>query len=148
MVQKANSPYIRAYDSYDVAAVSDEAGLACKDESKAVQSQEAEANINTIVRNFGITGKMPENPRLPMYGDFSEITDYRSALEAVRSADASFMELPADVRAKFENDPQRLLEAVSVPGNEAMLRDLGLISSSVPAGEPAPAPAPAPAPPA
>lgn len=119
-------PVLRAYGSYDPNVASDEAGLECLDPSLAIQSQKDDADINTIVRNFGITGKMPENVRLPSYGDFEFVGSYQDALHAVREADASFMQLPADVRSKFENNPQRFLEFVSDPANADEMRNLGL----------------------
>lgn len=100
--------------------------LVCLDPSLAVQSQKAEADINTIVRNFGITGRMPSAVRLPSFGDYSQVSDYRSALEAVRQAEASFLEVSANVRARFHNDPQAFMEFCENPGNLPQLREWGL----------------------
>lgn len=119
----------RAPGNYDPDVASNEAGLACQDPSLTVQSDANDADINTIVRNFGITGRMPENPRVPQYADFDVgVTDYKSALDAVRAADAAFMELPAETRAFFDNDPQRLLEFVSDPLKVDEARKMGLPS--------------------
>lgn len=102
-------------------------GLECKDPSLAVQSQLAESDINEIVRRFGLTGQLPENVRVPTYGDFDVgVTDYQSALNAVREAEASFMQMPADVRLKFDNDPQRFLEFCADENNLDEMRRLGL----------------------
>lgn len=117
---------LRSYRSYDVDAVSYENGLHCEDESKAVQSQRDESDINTIVRNFGLTGKMPTDVRVPSYGDFTGVDDYRSALDAIRAADSSFMRMPANVRARFENDPQQFLDFCMNPDNLEEMRTLGL----------------------
>lgn len=117
---------VRAYNAYDVDARSDETGLACLDDSKAIQSQKDEADINVIVRNFGLTGKVPENVRVPQYGDFDIVSDYQSAIQAVRDAEASFMMMPADVRARFENNPQYFLEFCSDAANLEEMRKLGL----------------------
>lgn len=78
--------------------------------SLTIQSDGEEADINNIVRKFGITGQMPQGLRVPTYGDFTEVGDYRSAQEALIAARDSFMQLPAHVRARFENDPQAFLE--------------------------------------
>lgn len=96
--------------AYDTDKRSDATGLECKDPSLTVQSDATDADINTIVQRFGLTGTVPSGLRIPQYGDFSEVVDYRSALEAVREAEARFMELPAATRARFENDPQLFLE--------------------------------------
>lgn len=122
---------VRAYRAYDADAVSEETGLRCEDVSKAVQSQKDEADINVIVRNFGLTGKIPEGIRVPEFGDFEFVGDYRTAIEAVRAADASFMALPAEVRSRFENDPQRFLEFCADAGNLEEMRKLGLAVAPV-----------------
>lgn len=120
----------RAHNGYDVKAASDEAAeLATPDGpgvSLTVQSQAEDADINVLMHRYGITGRMPENVRIPSYGDFTEVTDFRSALEAVRRAEEGFMELPARVRAEFQNDPQLLLQFAADPANLPRMRELGL----------------------
>lgn len=113
--------------NYDRDVVSKETGLACADESLAVQSAKEDADINTIVRRFGVTGVLPEVPRPPVYGDFSEsVSDYRTAMDLINAADRSFMALPAEVRARFANDPARFVDFVSNPDNLEECRRMGL----------------------
>lgn len=119
-------PVIRSYESYDTEGVSDDTGLFCADPSRAIQSQKDEADINVIVRNFGVTGKLPENVRVPSYGDFDYVGDYATAVAAIRDAEFSFMSLEAGVRARFDNDPQQFLEFCSDSGNLEEMRKLGL----------------------
>jgi hypothetical protein len=102
--------FYRSPGNYDVTEASDEAGVATVGESMTVQAMAEDADLNVLMRRFGITGKFPENVRVPSYGDFSHITDYRSAIDAVRAADVLFMEYPAEFRARFDNNPQILLE--------------------------------------
>lgn len=111
---------------YDSDAVSLENGLECLDDSLTQQHQAEEADINTIVRRFGISGVLPQSIRLPQYGDFDAIIDYQTALDAVIAADKAFMEVPADIRARFDNQPQLFLEFCSDPSNLEELRKLGL----------------------
>ena len=113
--------------------------------SLTVASQAEDNDLNVLMKRFGITGKMPENPRVPMYGDFTEITDYRSALDAIRQANENFAEFPADVRARFNNDPQQLLEFMENPANRAEGERLGLLKvvHNPPVGAPVPQPQPA-----
>ena len=94
--------------SYDVEAASNETAYVETMPSLAVQSMAEEADLNFLLKRFGVTGKMPDVVRLPNYGDFSHITDFRSAMDAVLSAEDDFMELPADIRARFQNNPQML----------------------------------------
>lgn len=136
--------FIRRFGNYDVDAASDEAGLKCEDESRTVQSQREDADINVIVKRFGVTGQLPVIPMPPLVGDFDAIFDFRSAQDTLIAARNSFMALPADVRNRFNNDPHLFVEFCSDGKNLDEMRKLGL---AVPKKEePAPAPAPAPAP--
>lgn len=113
--------------NYDADAASVESGLACADESLAVQSQKEEADINVIVRRFGVTGELPQGLKVPRYGDFIDtVTDYRTALDLVMEADKAFMALPAEVRQRFGNDPGKFLDFVEDPANLEELRKMGL----------------------
>lgn len=135
---------LRTEGNYDGDAESVSTGLECRDPSRAVQSQKDEADINTIVRNFGVTGQLPQNVRVPTFGDFDQVSDYREAIEAIRAAEASFMAMPSNVRAEFENDPQQFLDFCADPANVPRMRELGLAVPAAP--DPAPSPAPAPTP--
>lgn len=126
---------VRSYLGYDVDAVSDETGTMCLDPSKTVQSDAVDADINTIVRRFGITGQMPVNPVLPKFQDYEEVFDYRTAVERITMAQEHFMALPAQVRIKFDNDPQKFLEFVDDPANGDELVKLGLRVPVVPEPE-------------
>lgn len=148
-------PKFRTAWNYDRDAASLESALVCADESLAVQSEAAEADINTIVRRFGLTGQLPQGVRPPMFGDFTQVMDYRSALDAVIAADEAFMEMPADVRKRFHDDPQEFVAFCSDEKNLEEMRKLGLaipapvednrvqkveiVSPAQPAAAPAPA---------
>lgn len=119
-------PFVRSPYNYDRDAVSFQTGLFCDDPSLTQQHMADDADINVIVKRFGITGQMPSGVRLPTYGDFTGVGDYRSALEAVRDADDAFMELPADIRTRFDNDPQRYLDFAENPANQEEIYNLGL----------------------
>lgn len=143
-------PFFRTGFNYDSDQVSLETSLECKDPSLTQQQFRDDADINVLAERYGLTGRMPENPRVPTYGDYTGVTDYRSAIEAARAAEASFMELPGPVRAEFDNDPQTFLEAFSYPQNEPRLRELGFFKPSPvqapspgPSQEASPSPAPA-----
>lgn len=127
--------FVRSPYNYDTDKASDESGLACKDVSLAVQSQRDEVDINTIVRRSGLTGQVPENIRLPEYGDFTGVGDYRDAMNAVIGAEKSFMLIPADIRAKFDNDPQVFLEFCSDASNRDALKEMGLLKAPPPKAE-------------
>lgn len=95
-------------------------------ESMTVQAMAEDADLNVLMHRYGVTGKMPENPLVPVYGDYSGVRDYRTAWEACRKAEAAFMEFPAQVRARFDNDPQIFLDFCGNPANLPALREMGL----------------------
>lgn len=108
------------------------AGVVCPpEEDKAQQQFAEESDINTIVRRFGLTGTLPQTVRVPKYGDFTVVTDYKTAMDAVREADSNFMELPAPLRAEFDNDPQKLLEFMGDAKNRDKAIELGLLPKPV-----------------
>jgi len=92
------------------------------------QSFRDECDINNILRKFNVTGELPVGSFQPQYGDFSGITDYQSALNAVMAAQDSFLALPAKVRAKFDNDPALFVEFASDEANKDEMKALGLLS--------------------
>lgn len=91
------------------------------------QSFRDECDINNILRQFNVTGQLPSGSVQPQYGDFSGITDYQSALNAVMAAQDSFLELPAKLRARFDNDPAVFLDFVSDEANRDEMKALGLL---------------------
>lgn len=111
---------------YDVKAVSLATSTDCGAESLVQQQFKDECDVNTIVRRFGLTGEIPLTRMEGVYGDFSEVTDFDSALEAVTRAQESFMSVPAEVRERFGNDPGRLLAFVQTAKKQAMVDELGL----------------------
>jgi len=119
--------------NYDRDAVSLATGLVCTSTSRTQQSSIEEADINTIVRRFGVTGQLPQGLRMPSYGDFSGVWDYQTAQNALRSAQEAFNALPAEVRDLFSNDPGEFLEFASDPDNLPDLRDMGLAPPAPPA---------------
>jgi len=127
--------FVRNPYNYDMNKVSDETGLECKDPSLAQQHMKDECDINVIVERFGVTGELPTSPIPPQYGDFSGVTDYHTAINAVRASEEAFMALPAKIRARFDHDPNALLQFLNDPINRDEAIEIGLID-----GEPVVAP--------
>lgn len=113
--------------NYDTDAVSNETGLACMDESLAIQSAAEEADINTIVKRFGLTGQLPEQVAMPKSGDFTGLPDFHTAMNMVRRAQEEFLLIPADIRARFHNDPQEFMAFVENADNREEAKRLGLL---------------------
>lgn len=113
--------------TYDPDENSDRSKLIFTRPSRTKQSFRDECDINTILRQFNVTGQLPVGSVQPQYGDFSGITDYQSALNAVMAAQDSFLQLPAKVRAKFDNDPALFVEFASNEANRDEMKALGLL---------------------
>lgn len=115
-----------AYDGVnDIASYT--TALHCLDPSLAVQSEKDEADINTIVKRFRVTGELPQSVRAPTFADFTDVFDFQSAQNALIEARESFMAMPADVRKRFNNDPQLFVEFCSDGENVEEMRKLGLV---------------------
>nr|QJB18974.1 MAG: internal scaffolding protein [Microvirus sp.] len=124
---KTSVVFLRTPYNYDTMEASNASALLCEDPSLAQQHARDESDINTIVKRFGLTGELPSNLRTPTYGDFSDAMDYHASLNAVRAADAAFMQLPADIRTRFNNDAGAFVDFVSDDSNRAEAEKLGLV---------------------
>lgn len=124
---KVKTIFLRTEHNYDTNEASDAGALECKDETRTQQHFKEEVDINTIVERFGLGGKMPDNLPAPSYGDYTNVVDFKTAMDAVAKAGESFDRLPAAVRAKFMNDPQELLDFVENEANRPEAERLGLI---------------------
>lgn len=116
------------YLEHEFVNVEDPEGLDCSVlPSRTSQEFAEEVDINTIARRFHLTGELPENVPMVLQGDFTNALDFRSAMELVVAAREGFMEQPAEVRARFRNDPQEFLDFVSDKANLDEAIKLGLV---------------------
>lgn len=121
----AKSPYPEVFDAY---TRPQHPGLDCSIyPDKCKQEFAEEADINRIMSRYTETGMVPE-AITGTYGDFSESVDFHQAQNILARADAQFSSLPADVRARFENDPAKFLDFVHDEKNLEELQELGLLS--------------------
>lgn len=127
---KKHEVFLRTPYNYDTDAASNESGLACEEPSLAQQHFKEECDINTILQKFNITGILPEAPLSPRYGDFTGIGDYHTALNRVIAAQDEFDALPAQIRARFQNDPAQLIEFLNNENNRPEAEELGLVDKA------------------
>lgn len=118
--------FFRTPYNYDTNAASKRSGLNCTDATRAQQQFKEECDINTIVERFGLTGQLPQNVQMPITQEFVDVMDYQSALNKLMEADAAFMELPAKIRAEFQNDAGKFVEFATDPKNLEQCRAWGL----------------------
>ena len=125
-----NAVFLRTPYNYDRDAATNESGLHCEDASLAQQHFKEECDINTILQKFNITGLLPEAPLSPRYGDFTGIGDYHSAMNRVLAVQDEFEALPAQIRARFDNDPAQLIEFLENSDNRPEAEELGLVEKA------------------
>lgn len=97
------------------------------EKGRTKQSFAKEANINDIMAKFRKTGLVEHVRETP--GEFADLvgqTDFHTAMNIVAEGNSAFAEMPADIRAKFANDPGQFLDFVTNPANAQELVDMGL----------------------
>lgn len=106
--------------------------------SRTKQANKDECDINSIMRRFEKDGVVDHvNKVQGRYGDYSEIPgDYHAACNLVIEAQEMFLTIPAEIRAKFKNDPGEFLDFALDEENRDELKKLGLLKTTAPAETP------------
>ena len=105
--------------------------------SRTKQGFRDECDINIIMKRFKNTMGVDYLNRYQGYlsgefGDFSMVSDYRSAIERIDQARGVFEALPAKVRSRFRNGPAEFLDFVQNPANLNEMIDMGLATKRAP----------------
>ena len=109
--------------------------LECQDSSLTHQSFKENCDINNILKKYESTGLVEHlNNHNGNYGNFLDAPSYQEALNHVINTEHMFNSVPANIRAKFNNDPAQFLEFVQNPDNKEELISLGLAKSDKEAG--------------
>jgi hypothetical protein len=132
MPPKTRFTYRHQYDDTADAIERAATDITCLDESKTLQHFTPDADLNVIMKRYGMTdGSIPPQAADPSYyGDFRGAPDFRAALDRSRDALEKFSMLPAKIRNKFNNDPTELFEWVSDENNHEEAVQLGLLSKA------------------
>ena len=102
-----------------------------KGASRTRGSQQAETDINTIIRKYEKTGSLVHVTKsIPRFDDVSSLGDYKDAMEKVIAAQSAFSELSADLRNKFANDPGELIKFLNDSKNHAEAVEMGLVKEA------------------
>lgn len=120
--------FVRSAHNYDRNKASKASALRCNDPTLAQQQFKEECDINTIVARFHLTGEVPQLTTLPTYDNYEGIFDFQTAMNAVRAGQEQFMTLPAQLRARFNNDPQQFHDFCLDGENLPEIQKLGLLS--------------------
>jgi len=95
--------------------------------TRTKQADKNACDINMIVAKAK-KGILPLSiDRRAFYGDFSGLNDFQALNNRLIEIHNDFERLPADIRKKFDNSPEKLLEFVDDPKNLKESVDLGLL---------------------
>lgn len=95
---------------------------------KTKQSFKEECDINTIMNRYMSTGQI-DHIRVdpPQYKDCADSLSFQDAMNFVIDAQNQFYNLPAQLRARFSNNPGDLLAFLDDPQNAQEAISLGLL---------------------
>lgn len=131
------TPFQRTPYNYDTDKASNEHGLECKDPSLAQQQFKDSSDINVLFAKYLETGEIPQITNTLSYTNFEGPFNFQTAMNAVRAAQEEFAQLPARIKNRFDNDPQKLLDFLDDERNKDEAIFLELVSKPA-----APAPTP------
>jgi len=103
--------------------------LECSGPGLTKQQFKDECDINLIMAKVARGGVVNfRNKHEPQYGD-ATAPDFLDAMNTVVQAEEMFMDLPAKLRKRFENDPAQFLAFVDDVANRDEAISIGLISA-------------------
>lgn len=115
-------------------------GKKCTGETRTKSEFAAACDIHNIMKKYAITGDLSEELKDKGYfADVSQVGDYQDALNTVIESKEAFMTLEASIRARFQNDPQKLHAFLGDENNRDEAIKLGIIPSP-PKADPPPVP--------
>nr|DAW93618.1 MAG TPA: Scaffold protein [Microviridae sp.] len=106
-------------------------GIVFTEPSMTQQHFKDETMIDNILQKYAETGFLtdPFSPKRPIqFGDFSGVTDFQTAQNAVARATEYFESLPSYIRSSFNNSPSDFLQALNDPEQRSKLETLGFIA--------------------
>lgn len=105
----------------------DRVQLTCKDRSRTKKEFVNDVNINNIIAKFKRDGTHPafEKPS-GFYVDLIDQPSYEEAMNRVVQAKNAFEDLPADLRERFNNSPEKFLDFIHDSKNHDELVNMGI----------------------
>lgn len=114
-----------------------ERGVKLPTDSKVQQHFKDEVQVGNIMRRFQ-AGEIPDMSQKPMFIDISNLGSFHESMNLVTAVNQRFMALPAKIRSRFQNSPEKLIEFVQDKKNLKEAQELGLarMPEKVPVGTP------------
>jgi len=118
---------VQIITKYDHAARAKVApGTENKEPSMTNQADMKMADVNVIMKRAEQGMAVAANVREPLYGDFTGVDSYHEMLSRIRAIERAFLAYPADLRNRFENDPQKMIDFLDDSANDEEAVKLGL----------------------
>jgi hypothetical protein len=96
-------------------------------ESMTQQHFQEQSEINNILRSHDRNGIIDHiHKGNAIYGDFSEVTDLQDAMHLIKNAHQEFLNIPSEIREKFQNDAGKFFKFASDPANQEAMIKMGL----------------------
>jgi len=106
------------------------------DVSKTDGSFKKMCDAKEIVNKFRTTGLVTHVAKKQgTYADVSQVPDLHQSMTVIKEAESEFMQLPAKIRKKFDNDMTKYYNFIMDPNNDEEAVKLGLKSYSKEAEE-------------
>lgn len=106
------------------------------EKTKTQEHHAKNADAASIVKKYGYQSSPFHTRQNGYYSDISEVPDLQTALQAVKTAETAFQQLPSEIRKKLGNDPTNLVDYLKDPKNTEEAIKYGLLNA--PASAPAP----------
>lgn len=103
--------------------------------SMTIQSAADETDINVMIARYQKTGSFHGSTNMPSvrpeFGDFVDVPEYQNAMNILIQAQDQFAALPAEIRDRFANSPEKYLAFLSDSSNKEEAIKLGLVNAPV-----------------
>lgn len=114
-----------------------------KSPSLTSQHPADEVDINKIMARVQKGQTVLTSSGEPFYGDVSDLGGLQDAIIKVQEAEDLFMQFPAEIREKFENDPVKMISFLEDEKNRPEAEKMGLVQPKIAPPVPEPAAPPA-----
>lgn len=101
-------------------------GIIFTDPSLTLQSEYRQTTIDFYLKKYSATGVLgdPVRQQQARFEDVSEVRDFQEQQNNVLKVKAAFMELPAEERRKYGDDPAIWIQAKIAEADQAQLAQL------------------------
>jgi phage internal scaffolding protein len=96
------------------------------------QHHKNECDVNEIIKKYDKEGLISHITKIEAkFGDLTG-ADFKNAMDLITNSQSMFNQLPPEIRARFKNSPEHLLNFMEDPNNRNEAIQLGLIPKSFP----------------